>query len=148
MNPAQSLPDVSVWFALNLTGHVHHEAARTWFQGSATDHRVCFCRVSQSGLLRLLTTDAVMRGYGRAPLSNVAAMDQYHAWLALGNVDWSNEPAGLDEVWAAYAGRPTASPKLWMDAYLAAFARNTGSQLVTCDKAMRQFHGVKVLVLG
>lgn len=35
-----------------------------------------------------------------------------------------------------------------MEAYLAAFARNTGSQLVTCDEAMRQFHGVKVLVLG
>ena len=44
--------------------------------------------------------------------------------------------------------RDTASPKLWMDAYLAAFALTGGYRMVTTDTAFRQFQGLDVLVLG
>ena len=40
-----------------------------------------------------------------------------------------------------------ASPKLWMDAYLAAFAIAAKQQLVTTDKAFRQFKDLDLLVL-
>ena len=35
----------------------------------------------------------------------------------------SREPARLESLWRQLASRDTASPKLWMDAYLAGFAR-------------------------
>lgn len=57
------------------------------------------------------------------------------------------EPDGLEERWREYAVRPLSSPNLWMDAYLAAFARQSGCQFVTTDLAFRQFVGLDVVVL-
>jgi predicted nucleic acid-binding protein len=58
------------------------------------------------------------------------------------------EPAGIDRWWRRYSERNTASPKLWMDAYLAAFARAEGCTLVTTDGAFKQFDGLDYLILG
>ncbi len=44
--------------------------------------------------------------------------------------------------------RDTASPKIWMDAYLAAFALAGGYQMVTTDAAFKQFRGLDLLLLG
>ena len=41
-----------------------------------------------------------------------------------------------------------SSPKLWMDAYLAAFAELSGMRFVTFDKAFRQFPKLDLLLLG
>lgn len=43
--------------------------------------------------------------------------------------------------------RDTASPKLWMDAWLAAFAICAGLQLVTFDRGFAQFAGLELLLL-
>ena len=53
-------PDVNVWLALSYQRHVHHPAAKAWFERLDENARLCFCRFTQLGLLRLLTTDAVM----------------------------------------------------------------------------------------
>ena len=58
------------------------------------------------------------------------------------------EPRGFDARWRGYSARDSASPKLWMDAYLAAFATAGGYQLVTTDAAFTQFPGLDLLVLG
>ena len=47
-----------------------------------------------------------------------------------------------------FAVRETASPKLWMDAYLAAFALAGRYRIVTTDAGFRQFQGIDLLVLG
>ena len=57
-----SLPDVNVWIALAAEGHIHHVPAREWF-AAQPDASVAFCRITQMGLLRLLTNPNVM---GRA----------------------------------------------------------------------------------
>ena len=44
------------------------------------------------------------------------------------------EPPGTRELWLELAGRETASPKVWMDAYLAAFAICCDLTLVTLDR--------------
>jgi predicted nucleic acid-binding protein len=46
------------------------------------------------------------------------------------------------------AGAAKASPKLWMDAYLGAFAMAGGYHLVTTDKAVKQFKGLGLQVLS
>lgn len=63
-------------------------------------------------------------------------------------VIFSAEPSGLNAVWKKLAARRTASPKLWMDAYLASFAISSGAQIVTTDKAFTQFPGLDVEVIG
>ena len=44
--------------------------------------------------------------------------------------------------------RGTASPKLWMDAYLAAFALAGGCRMVTTDAAFKQFAGLDLELIG
>ena len=59
----------------------------------------------------------------------------------------ADEPRGLEILWKKLAGPSKPSPKLWMDAYLAAFAVAGGYQLVTTDKGFKQFKGLDLLVL-
>ncbi len=44
--------------------------------------------------------------------------------------------------------RSSLPPKLWMDAYLAAFAAAAGVRLVTTDAAFGQFAGLQHIVLA
>ena len=60
----------------------------------------------------------------------------------------ADEPAGLDARFRKWAGSRDAAPKLWMDAYLAAFAHSGGHRLVTIDRAFRQFVGLDLELLG
>jgi hypothetical protein len=77
---------------------------------------------------------AVLAPYGNPPLSNREAWGAYEALLADDRVTVrSDEPAGLTARWQALAIRDAASPQLWMDAYLAAFAMAAGCRLVTTD---------------
>ncbi len=56
--------------------------------------------------------------------------------------------SGLESRWKQFALRDTASPKIWMDAYLAGFARAGGYRLVTTDTAFKQFTGLDLELLG
>jgi toxin-antitoxin system PIN domain toxin len=142
------LPDTNVWLALSLKGHVHHTIARAWFSEAAPDDACVLCRPTQQGLLRLLTTEAVMHAYNRPALSNTQAWAVALDWTGNSRVSFTHEPSGMEAIWQTLACRSTASPKLWMDAYLAAFAITGGFRLVTNDRAFKQFAGLDVLVLG
>jgi len=98
--------------------------------------------------VRLLTSSAVLGAYGNKPLLNSEAWAAYEAFMADDRIGFHAEPAGLQPVWKKLAARRTASPKLWMDAYLAAFASTGGYRLVTTDGAFKQFADLDLLVLG
>jgi len=103
----------------------------------------------RSSLLRLLTTESVFAEYGTKPLTNRDAWEVYQALLGDERVSFrGDEPRALATLWRDYAGRPTSSPKLWMDAYLAAFSRTAGCTFVTFDSAFRQFRDCDFLLLG
>lgn len=140
------LPDVNVWLALSLPGHVHQPVVRAWLTDAQGPLQ--FCRASQQGFLRLLTTQAVVGPYGLKAYSNREATAKMDSLLANGRIGLTiDEPPGLNPVWARFADSSQASPKLWMDAYLAAFAITGGFRLVTTDKAFKQFKGLNPLVL-
>ena len=103
---------------------------------------------TQQSFLRLLTTGPVSAPYGIPPLSNKAAWSVYEGFLADERIAWVEEPSGLERHWKKLAAGSKASPKLWMDAYLAAFALAGGYQLVTTDKAFKQFKGLGLLLLS
>ncbi|HTY83191.1 MAG TPA: TA system VapC family ribonuclease toxin [Silvibacterium sp.] len=126
-------PDVNVWVALNLDGHAHHAAAKQWYEALPASRTLVFCRKTQLGLFRILTTVAVM---GQQVLSRQGCWQLYDRWIATGQVAWADEPLGLEELLRSLTGGTTASQKAWMDAYLTAFAEAGNLTLVTLDKAL------------
>ncbi len=142
------LADSNVWLALALSKHEFHPAARGWLRRQSPREAVLFCRSTQQSFLRLLTTKAVLAPYGIPPLSNKAAWSAYEGFRADERIGWAEEPRGLESSWKRLAAGPKASAKLWMDAYLAAFAMSGGFQLVTTDKAFKQFKGLDLLLLS
>jgi toxin-antitoxin system PIN domain toxin len=143
------LCDSNVWLALALSRHVHHRVARDWLGSVADQGAVLFCRATQQTLLRLLTSAAVLKPYGNPPLTNRQAWAAYLDLLADERIAFrSEEPAGLEPLWQRFAVRATASPKLWMDSYLAAFALASGCRMVTTDAAFKQFRGLDLELIG
>jgi toxin-antitoxin system PIN domain toxin len=144
-----NLCDVNLWLALTLSEHPHGAAARRWFDQMTVPGSVLFCRVTQQGYLRLLTNAAVLAAYGNPPLTNREAWIAYEALLADERVMFqADEPPGIEAGWRELAVRDTASPKLWMDAYLAAFSIAAGYRMVTTDAAFNQFPRLDLVLLG
>jgi uncharacterized protein len=127
------LPDINVWIALHYEAHRHHEVAVAWFR--TLDHQVAlaFCRHTQLGMFRLLTTDAMMQG---APLTQKQCWGIYTQWIDGGRAFLHAEPAGLDTEFQRLTSADAPSPKVWADAYIAAFAEAAGLTLVTFDRAL------------
>lgn len=127
-------PDINVWVALTHGRHVHHDVARDWFESLPPDVRFCFCRFTQLGLLRLLTSEAVM---GDEVMNQPEAWAAYDAWLSDDRVRMLEEPAELESRFRARTRLKHAAPRTWADAYLAAFAETAQLTLVTFDRALR-----------
>jgi toxin-antitoxin system PIN domain toxin len=125
--------DVNVWLALSWSRHSHALRARAWFD-TCEDDQFLFCRFTQLALLRLLTNRSVM---GTDVRSAAGAWEIYDEWLADDRVVFVAEPSGLDPRLRSMSRSRLATPQLWADAYLAAFATSAGLRLVTFDKAFR-----------
>ena len=52
------LPDINFWLGLVFDTHLHHTAAKSWFD-QLTDEVCFFCRVTQYGFLRLANNPKV-----------------------------------------------------------------------------------------
>jgi hypothetical protein len=128
-------PDVNVWLAMTVSAHEHHRIAVGWFDALEGSSRVCFCRITQMSLLRLLTTEAVM---GRDEvLTQLQAWRAYDELLADERVRWFSEPSGLDREFRSRSTHDRPAPKDWTDAYLAAFASAADLTLVSFDQGFR-----------
>jgi len=133
------LCDANFWIALARATHVHHPDARTWLDTLNDGDTLVFCRATQQSFLRLLTTNLLTR---QPRLTNREALATYREIRRDSRTEWMDEPAGLEEVWLAYADGPTASPQTWMDAYLAAFAQLSRARLVTFDQGFKVYKGL------
>jgi uncharacterized protein len=128
-------PDINVWVALTYERHVHHVIARKWFEALAPTARLFFCRLTQLGLLRLLTAAAVM-GPDQVK-SQWEAWKAYDRWLEDERVEMLDEPVGLEAHLRTLTRSAHASPKDWADTYLAAFAQASRLTVVTFDRAFQ-----------
>jgi uncharacterized protein len=137
------LVDVGVWLAAVWGRHLHQATAAEWF-GRETDD-IAFCRVTQMGLLRLLSNPAIM---GDDAIDRSQAWRVYDQLWADERVLWADEPAELDAVWRAISAREDKSHKLWTDDYLAAFAQASQATLITLDrKVPSRYPSVRVELL-
>lgn len=58
-----------------------------------------------------------------------------------------DEPLGIEPVWRQFSKGSKSSPKIWTDAYLAAFAVVGLYEFVTFDRAFIQFPGLNLHLL-
>lgn len=131
---------MNVWLALATPEHVHASVARSWW--GKEDGTIAFCRLTQLGFLRLMTTGAAMDG---RPLTMSAAWRVYDRFFEDDRVAFVGEPADVDTDFRQRAAGRTASPKVWADAWLLAFAKAAEGTLVTFDKALSERGAVCLL---
>jgi uncharacterized protein len=136
------LPDINVWIALAFPAHAHHQAARTWFDGTAEGCRLC--RVTQMGFLRIANNPAALPG---CAVNQAQAWRLYEHFLSHPRVGFAPEPAGLEPRWRELTSLPRHSPNVWSDAYLAAFADVGALELVTFDSGFAQYRLARCTIL-
>ena len=88
------LPDVNVWLALTFDLHVHHPAAKNWFDGLTGE--VCFfCRLTQQGFLRLATNGAA---FGPHALTLAEAWQKYDTFRSDARVENPGHYLNLSQI--------------------------------------------------
>ena len=139
-------PDVNVWLALTHERHVHHRPSARWYQ-SLSAETLYFCRFTQIGLLRMLTSAAVM---AEEVMGQRQAWRAYRRWFDDSRISFQAEPDSADfERWfEKFSEAPAPSTKVWADLYLGAFARTCGFTVVTFDKAFLKSKDVKTQLLA
>ncbi len=137
-------PDINVWLALVVGEHSHARQARSWEEEAAGDWLV-LSRITQMGLLRLLTNSAVM---GPDALTAPRAWEIVDRIRERENVRFVAEPEGLEPTWRAQFTPEKVGPNFWTDSYLAAFARRTGFTLVTFDRGFSKYRDIPLRILA
>jgi toxin-antitoxin system PIN domain toxin len=145
-----SLFDTSVWVALAFGNHPHHRQAKAAFELADNLNPAVFCRATQQSFLRLLSSPTLQSTYRSKPVSNAAAWAKWEELIDLPQVVFADEPDAVPDLWRQLAARDTASPKVWMDAYLAAFAISGNLEFATLDRDFQTYeaHGMRVLLLA
>ncbi len=143
MSAPVDIPDVNVWLALTDDRHVHHQAARQYWNEQRANE-IAFCRVTMLAILRLVTNAQVMSGH---PFTNDEAWDIYRTYRNLTIIRFLPEANALETTFATLTTDSALPHRLWTDAYLAAFAISTANRLVSFDTDFQRFPGLDLLLL-
>ncbi|MDX2267195.1 MAG: TA system VapC family ribonuclease toxin [Bryobacter sp.] len=137
------LIDVNVWLALVVENHEHHAVASSRLGKLSPSAKAYFNRATQQSFFRLLSQNAPTLGH---PLATVRCWELYADLLADLRFGFLAEPSGLDLRWQRLTSTSLVSPKLWMDAYLQAFAELAGLKILTFDRALAKNSGGECLL--
>lgn len=140
----QALCDANLLLALVYDGHIHHVQAAAWLEKQTIQEAV-LCRITQMALLRLLSNSTIMG-------PNVCTHERaWQAWDLIMNDErflFMGEPSSFEPLLRFYTRADVPSPKLWQDAYLAAFSRAAGLRLATFDRGFRRFPDLQLSLLA
>ena len=131
--------DTGVWLAVVFPTHPFHDRAKQFLQKATPGQPALFCRSTQQSFLRLVSTPALHNAYGANGMTNRDALLALDSLQALPQVAVCDEPPRVVSLWCSLASQDAASPKVWMDAYLAAFVKMAGLRLVTFDRDFQNF---------
>lgn len=142
------LIDTNVWLALLLAHHPYHHQSHQQVAQNGAPLRLCTS--VQISLMRLLTTTAIHTTYGISQLSNHDASMYLAQIRANPLVEVVAEPVEIYPLWMQLASLPSAAPKRWMDAHLAALALYHDWPLMTLDRGFEvyQSFGVRVMIVA
>jgi toxin-antitoxin system PIN domain toxin len=88
------LPDVNVWLAITFESHVHHAAAKNWYD-SLSEEACAFCRMTQQGFLRLATNP---KAFESEAVSLTDAWQFYDTFLRDPLVRFRDEPEDVERL--------------------------------------------------
>lgn len=131
--------DTSAWLAAIYDKHAFHSQATQALEQATSQAPAVFCRATQQSVLRLTTTAAMAKAYQAPALTNRQALFALDTLQAFPQVRLQSEPPGIFEKWRQLADLNSASPKVWIDAYLAAFAIIGDLRMVTLDRDFKNF---------
>lgn len=137
------LVDVNVFLALLVRYHVHHRAAKAWFDRLAR-RQAALCRLVQLSVVRLLCNRSIMAD---RVVPALRAFEMLAELREDERLEFVAEPPFLDDSLYRILRYSAAKPKLISDAYLAAFAVAGSLSLVTFDKGFRDFIGLDLILL-
>jgi toxin-antitoxin system PIN domain toxin len=142
--------DANLWVALAFADHPHHQIAVAAYRSATEVRPALFCRATQQTFLRLTSTPAFLRLCNATGLTNRDALAMLERFMASKSVSYREEPSGVAPLWHRLAALDSAAPKIWMDAYLAAFAISGDLQMVTLDHDFKAFesHGLQLQLLN
>jgi uncharacterized protein len=145
-----SLFDTNVWLAAMFPKHPFHQIAQQTLGQSTSSQPALWCRATQQSFVRLASTPSLHRAYDAKNLTNRSVLVALDFLQALPQVALRDEPSGTFALWRTLAALDSASPKVWMDAYLAAFAIAGGLHMVTLDRDFKNFvpQGLKLVLLN
>ena len=138
------LPDINFWLALAFDSQANHSVAREWLATTMSDS-LAFCRVTQMGVLRLATNASA---FPHDAVTMDLAWILYDQIRADRRVVFEHEPFGMEQHWRGLTQRPSRSPHLWADAYLAAFAQAGDFEIVTFDRGFTQYKNLRRTILS
>ncbi len=143
------LLDVNVLIALKFARHPHYERAQLFVQSLDGQDVLLVSRSVQQGFVRLITTKSLFQSYGLEQYTNRDAVIDLNDIMSRPNLRFIPEPIDIETLWLTLASSNTPSPKVWMDAYLAAFAILRELVLVSLDTDFKQYvdHGLKIELL-
>ena len=116
------LPDINVWIALAYSRHTQHIPATKYIATVQADS-AALCRLSQVGMLRLLTNPAVM---GSDVCTQVKAWSHFDQLMSDPRILFLEEPSNLEPEWRTFSSLSKPAANQWADGYLAAFAVSHG----------------------
>ncbi len=150
MSASACLFDANVWIALVFAAHPQHAIALEVYRSASKARPAVFCRATELSFLRLASTPALLRLSNATGLTNQDAIVTLTKLLGETRVTHREEPEGIGPLWHRLGARDSASPKRWMDAYLAAFAIAGDLRLATADHDFVDFQseGLKLDLLG
>ncbi|MBK1875682.1 PIN domain-containing protein [Pelagicoccus mobilis] len=102
------------------------------------------CRMTQQGFLRLSTNPKAMN----IPLTHAQAWKACERFLTEDRIEYAEEPPEIASQWKAYPKNAKFSPKIWNDAYLAAFAKKSAMTMLTFDKGFTAYKGLEAHILS
>ena len=99
--------------------------------------------MTQQGFLRLATNAKAIS----TPLTHHQAWQAYDKFLSDERIEFLEEPPAIETAWRRYSMGRHYSPKVWNDAYLAAFAERWRLRILTFDKGFKTYEGLSVELL-
>ena len=139
----QALCDANLVLALVYERHTHHRQAILWLDTRRAREAI-LCRMVQLALLRLLTNSTVMQ---EDTCNHHRAWQIWDTLLTDERFLFLEEPGNIGNYFRFYTRADTSSPKLWQDAYLAAFSRSAAIQIATFDRGFQRFADLSLILL-
>lgn len=132
--------DANIWVAATFPGHSHHGPAMDFLYERSYHDPAWLSSKTSIAWMRLVSTNAISSYYNSPEFSNKAALEILNGWLKQPEIQYMDkEPDGTFEKWKQLSSSPLPSPKIWMDAYIAAIAIEANLPLVTFDKGFQAY---------